>query len=181
MKTEDNELTWQFFPRNVGSNESLNDVLKVFQDAYPEMKSQENQGQASNLALHKLGEGLQEIGFAVELGKKTKQKIAIPVLYKEKGQPQKSFFADAYNAVTKTVIEVEAGRAIANNQVLKDFFEACVMDRVEYLVLAVRNVYEFGKKHTKSDDFRKTYDFFDTFFTSNRVQIPLKAILLIGY
>jgi len=181
MKSETQELTWQFFPRNVGSNDNLNEVLKVFQAAYPDMRSEENQGQESNLALHKLGQGLEQIGFAVETGKKENQKISIPVLYKEKGQPQKSFYADAYNAVTKTVIEVEAGRAIANNQVLKDFFEACVMDRVEYLVIAVRNVYVAGKHHTRSDDFRKSYEFFDTFFTSNRVQIPLKAILLIGY
>ena len=53
----------------------------------------------------------------------------------------KSFFADALSNDGRIVIEVEAGRATENNQFLKDIFEASMMFDVEYLVLAVRNVY----------------------------------------
>lgn len=75
----------------------------------------------------------------------------------------------------KIVIEVEAGRATENNQFLKDLFQACMMFNVEYLVLAVRNEY---RSH---NDFEIIYTFLETLYISNRIHLPLKGILLIGY
>lgn len=46
-----------------------------------------------------------------------------------------------YHKETKTVVEVEAGRALTNYQFLKDLFEACMMNKAEFLVVAVRNSY----------------------------------------
>lgn len=54
---------------------------------------------------------------------------------------EKSFNADAFSQETRVVIEVEAGRAFMNNQFLKDLFQACMMQNVDYLVIAVRNLY----------------------------------------
>ena len=73
------------------------------------------------------------------------------------------------------MLEVEAGRAVTNYQFLKDLFQACVMDEVDYLGLAVRKVYK------SSADFDKVYDFLDTLYTSGRLRLPLKGVLLIGY
>ena len=70
---------------------------------------------------------------------------------------------------------MEAGRATENNQFLKDIFEACMMFDVEYLVLAVRNEYRTHK------DFDKIYQFLETLYISNRLHLPLKGVLLIGY
>ena len=75
----------------------------------------------------------------------------------------------------RIVIEVEAGRATENNQFLKDLFQACMMFNVEYLVIAVRNIY---RNH---NDFEIIYTFLETLYISNRIQLPLKGILLIGY
>ena len=58
---------------------------------------------------------------------------------------------------------------------LKDIFEACMMFDVEYLVLAVRNVY---RSHA---DFEIIHTFLETMYISNRIKLPLKGILLIGY
>lgn len=77
---------------------------------------------------------LEEIGFRVETGKKLEEKIDVPVLFGENNTVDKSFFADAISGDGKIVIEVEAGRALANNQFLKDIFQACMMFDVEYLV-----------------------------------------------
>ena len=57
----------------------------------------------------------------------------------------------------------------------KDIFEACMMFDVEYLVLAVRNEYRTHK------DFDKIYQFLETLYISNRLHLPLKGVLLIGY
>jgi hypothetical protein len=73
------------------------------------------------------------------------------------------------------VLEVEAGRAVVNNQFLKDFFQACMMIDIDYLGIGVRMGYR-GKR-----DFEIVETFFDTFYTSQRMQSPLKGILVVGY
>ena len=88
---------------------------------------------------------------------------------------EQRFDADAYNEEKGIVVEVEAGRAVTNYQFLKDLFEACVMSDVNYLVIAVRNEYR------NSLDFEKVITFFNTLYTSNRLQLPLKGVLIIGY
>ena len=55
---------------------------------------------------------------------KTKNnKIIVPVLFGKNGKPDKTFNPDAYHPELGIVIEIEAGRAIINNQILKDFFQ----------------------------------------------------------
>jgi hypothetical protein len=49
------------------------------------------------------------------------------------------------------------------------------MFNVDYLILAVRNDYR------GSDDFQKIYTFLETLYISNRLRLPLKGVLLIGY
>jgi hypothetical protein len=87
----------------------------------------------------------------------------------------RSFDADAYHAETRTVLEIEAGRAFTNYQFLKDLFQACMMVDVDYLAIAVRHVY----KGTK--DFAKVTLFFDTLYASRRLALPLNGVLVIGY
>lgn len=83
----------------------------------------------------------------------------------------------------KIVIEVEAGRAVFNNQFLKDIFQACMMFEVEYLVIAVLNEYHFKVNGSErvSHDYDSIRTFLETLYVSNRLQLPLKGILLIGY
>ncbi|MEL0454999.1 hypothetical protein WJN01_02075 [Flavobacteriaceae bacterium SZ-1-7] len=130
---------------------------------------------SSNEVLEFLRKPLENIGFKVEKGKSKKSKIHVPVLFGLNNQIDKSFNADAVSADGKIVIEVEAGRAVANNQFLKDIFQASMMFQVEYLIIAVRNEYR------GSDDFSKIYAFLETLYISNRMELPIKGILLIGY
>jgi len=70
---------------------------------------------------------------------------------------------------------VEAGRAVVNNQFLKDFFEACMMQDVDYVVIAVRNDYR------GNNDFEAVCAFFEALYASQRMILPLKGVTLIGY
>jgi hypothetical protein len=99
----------------------------------------------------------------------------VPVLFGLNGKVSKSFDADAYHPDEGFVIEIEAGRAVSNYQFLKDLFQACMMHDVSYLAIAVRNSYR------TSNDFEKVQSFFDTLYASNRLTLPLKGILIIGY
>lgn len=165
---------FQFFPRSQGISNEMQNIIDCF-IACEDKISSSDFTYDSNAVLEILREPLEKIGFVVEKGKSKESKIQVPVLFGLNNQIDKSFNADAVSGDGKIVIEVEAGRAVANNQFLKDIFQASMMFKVEFLVIAVRNDYR------NSDDFSKIYSFLETLYISSRLQLPLKGILLIGY
>lgn len=169
-------IDWQYYPKSDSLPQYLGLVIKAFENNYKELDSSKHKKLESNKALHILRKELEAIGFAVESGKRREQKIRVPVLFGKKGVAQKSFDADAYNKEAKTVLEVESGRGVTNNQFLKDLFQACVMHDVDYLAVAVRNIYRNSNR-----DFETVINFLDTLYASGRLRLPLKGILIIGY
>lgn len=159
------------------------DVIGAFEEVEAELSSLKNNHLIggggtetySNTVLEKVSKGLINIGFKVEIGKKKGEKIHIPVLFGECGKPLQSFDADAYHPEKKFVLEVEAGRAVTNYQFLKDYFQACVMVDVDYLAIAVRQLYR------NKNDYETVISFFDTLYASGRFQSDLKGVLIIGY
>lgn len=53
------------------------------------------------------------------------------------------------------------------------------MHNIDYLIIAVRNIYK--TKSSKSKDFEKIMSFIDTLYASEKLVLPLKGILIIGY
>lgn len=137
--------------------------------------SSTKQEQHSDAVMARLRPALEKLGFRVEKGKSGEDKIVVPVLFGRKGKVLKCFNADAYSPSSGWVLEIEAGRAVDNNQFLKDIFQASMMHDVLHLAIAVRN------KYRNSDDFAKIENFLETLYVSGRLQLPLKGILLIGY
>ena len=164
----------QVFPRNIGINENLKRIKDCFVKAEEQIKSPENK-LSSNEVLHILRPQLIAADMTVEEGKIKANKITVPVLFGINDKIELSFNADGLSTDRKIVLEVEAGRAVDNHQFLKDIFQASMMIGVEYLVLAVRNNYR------GQEDFLIIYKFLETLYISNRIQLPLKGILLIGY
>lgn len=169
------QILWQHFPKHSPCPEFLRQVVTAFEDVSEDIASQDNVGQASNDALAKVRGGLEQLGFLVETSKKNDGKIKVPVLYGANGKVEKSFEADAFHKDNKTVVEVEAGRGVTNYQFLKDLFQACVMQDVDHAVIAIRQDYR------GSDDFQKVITFVETIYASNRLVLPLKSLLIIGY
>lgn len=167
-------LKYQFFPRSIAVTQDIATVIECFQRNFEKIDSS-NRNYSSNQVLEILRKDLSEQSIRVETGKKEDEKIKVPVLFGLNNKIDKSFNADALSNDGKIVIEVEAGRAVANNQFLKDIFQASMMFGVEYLVIAVRNDYRGG------DDFQKIYTFIETMYISSRITLPLRGILLIGY
>lgn len=167
-------IKFQFFPRSQGITAEIEAVIDCFRNVEGEIGSASKK-LPSDEVLATLRHGLEALGFKVESGKSSDKKIGVPVLFGQDNKIDKSFNADAVSADGRIVIEVEAGRAVVNNQFLKDIFQACMMFEVEYLVIAVRNLYR------KSDDFSRICTFLETLYISNRLKLPLKGILLIGY
>lgn len=167
-------INFQFYPKNKQITHDLKSVVDVFKANVTKFESPKFTLE-SNEVLNHVANDLKNIGYRVETSKKSSDKILVPVLYGLNGQMEQRFDADAYNEEKGIVVEVEAGRAVTNYQFLKDLFEACVMSDVNYLVIAVRN------KYRNSLDLKKVITFFNTLYASNRLQLPLKGVLIIGY
>lgn len=167
-------IRYQFFPRSRGITPDIKNVIDCFVEVNDKIDSSFN-NLSSNDVLRELNISLTKLGFKVETSKSKDDKINVPVLFGFDNKIDKAFNADALSEDGKIVIEVEAGRATENNQFLKDIFQACMMFEVEYLIIAVRNIY---RKH---NDFEIVHTFLETLYISNRLHLPLKGIVLIGY
>ena len=167
-------IEWQLFPKNLSCPDHLKEIISIFEKQLDDIDSLSHELK-SNDVLAYIADGLVSLGYDVETSKKSEDKITVPVLFGKNGKLEKSFDADAYSHELKTVIEVEAGRAVANYQFLKDLFEACVMPDVDYCVIAVRRNYR------GAEDFNKVITFMDTLYSSTRFVLPLKGVLIVGY
>lgn len=174
-------INFQFFPRSHGVTPKIREIIECFKTVDKEKDASVHLKSNDMLAL--VRPYLEQIGFTVETGKAKDKQIYVPVLFSENDEVDKSFAADALSYDHKIVIEVEAGRAVRNNQFLKDIFQACMMYEVEYLVIAVLNEYSFmnSGKQQVGYDYQAIKTFLETLYVSNRLQLPLKGILLIGY
>ena len=167
-------INYQLFPKSQQISSDLLAVVNTFQTCEKQISSQTKE-LSSNEVLAVLADGLEKNGFTIEKSKKKEDKIKIPVLFGRNGNLEKTFDADGVNLTTKTVIEVEAGQGVTNYQFLKDLFQACVMQDVDYAVIAVRNDYR------GSDDYSTVVSFIDTLYASQRLNLPLTGILIVGY
>ncbi len=167
-------VNWQYFPKSTEIPKHLLDVVEVFNNNFDRIGSHQHK-HSSNRVLEIIRKDLETIHYQVERSKKQNDKIKVPVLFGRNGSLEKYFDADGFNHESKTVIEVEAGRGVTNYQFLKDLFQACMMHDDENLVIGVRNTYSNRK------DFEVVNTFFDTLYASNRLSLPLKGILIIGY
>jgi hypothetical protein len=167
-------INWQYYPKRKEIPIHLKDVVDIF-ELKENLISSDMYNLHSNDVLEQVSLNLLELNYKVETSKKSTDKIMVPVLFGMNGKLEKYFDADAYNEELKTVIEVEAGRAVTNYQFLKDLFQACMMHEVDFLVIAVRNTY------SKNKDFQNVITFFNTLYASERLVLPLEGVLIIGY
>lgn len=164
------------FPENAAINPQIEKILLGFSQVKDEIDSQgENSRLHSNKVLALLRPHLLNAGMQVEAGKKKDQRIRIPVLLGLNNEEEKYFEPDAISEDRKIILEVEAGRAIDNNQFIMDIFKACMIEDVEYLVIAVR------KSYRHHNDFVKVCAYLKTLYASKRLKLPLEGVTIIGY
>lgn len=173
-------MEWQYFPRSSELPPHLEHLIEGLQSAFAAIKSS-GVHMVSNAALERLRQPLTSLGYEVEDPGPPKKRVRMPVLFGPNGSVEKSFDVDAFHAETGTVIEVEAGRAVVNHQFLKDLFEAIAIQDAKYLVIAVLSEYKPKSVKKPMHDFRTVTGFMETLYAADRVQLPLKGILIIGY
>ena len=167
-------INWSFFPKTDPLPKELKSSITVFESHFKTIDSSKNDLN-SNQVLAEVASNFIQLDYEVETGKKASEKIRVPVLFGNQGNVNQAFEVDGYHRENQIVLEIEAGRAYTNHQFLKDIFEASVMVDVNYLVLAVRTIYN------GHEDYKKITDWLDTLFITNRIKLDLKGILVIGY
>ena len=76
---------------------------------------------------------------------------------------------------------MEAGRALKGNAVYRDLIQTSLLVGVEFLALAVPLKYVYGKIKVTENSYLETKSILDAIYSSDRLQLPLRGILLIGY
>jgi hypothetical protein len=159
-------------------SELVRAIADVFTSEQPTIGTPPNKPQ-SDTVLKAVAPGLRSLGFTVETSKKSK--ISVPVLYGENGAVLKSFEVDAWHPEEKAVIEVEAGVAIDARKIYQDLFEAIAMPDVDFFCVAVQNAYHPARKNVAFDDFNRAKSIFDSLFAGDRLRLPLRTVMLLGY
>jgi hypothetical protein len=167
-------IRWILFPRSSRPVPAVEGLIGAFTSHFDLIDSSKH-NHHSNTVLAILSDSLIGLGYKIETGKQKDEKISVPVLFGLNGVIEKSFNADGFHPEEGVVLEVEAGRAVDNNQFLKDLFQACAMQDAKHLVICVRNDYR------GADDFSKVRSFFETLYVSNRIKLPLESVVLVGY
>lgn len=106
-------MKWSYYPQNKKIPNELLKIVSAFENNKNSISS-ELHTLKSDEVLSTVSTDLEKIGYVVEKSKQDEDKIKMPVLYGECGVPALNFEVDAFNIETKTVIEVEAGRAVTN-------------------------------------------------------------------
>ena len=146
------KIKYSTFPRTETPPGFVEEIVNVFREHESEISTLDlEKGLTSDEALKILSDDLISIGFAVEVSKKKKDKIARPVFYGENGIPTVKYEVDGYHTEWKCGIEIEAGRAWKGNAVYRDLIQAIVMVEVDYLCLAVPNTYKYAIDNISKD------------------------------
>jgi hypothetical protein len=158
-------------------------ITKAFEDARQQLDSREAPGLTSNAALAVLRPSLEEIGFQVEAGKKTSDRIRKPVLFGDEGTEALAYEVDAFNEELGIAMEVEAGRGALGNADYRDLIQTSLLVDARFLVLAVVLEYHFkvGGKPRIARSYRDTHARLDAIYASERLALPLEGVLLVGY
>jgi hypothetical protein len=170
---------WKFYPSRSEPPAWVPGVVAAFAATGAEIDSRTNHGVTSDAALAVLRPGLVSLGFEVESGKTKAGRIKRPVLFGEMGRPHLAYEIDGFHSGHGIVLEVEAGRGAANNADYRDLVRTSLIVDADYLVLAMMLQYKAGTTVVRS--YERTREQIDAIYESERLRLPFRGVLLIGY
>ena len=176
-------IRFSTFPRTQAPPQFVPDLIERFERHEPDIgTSHQEKGLTSDALLAVLRPDLIDLGFHVEAGKRTKDKIMRPVFFGENAQPGLQYQIDAWHPKWLAGLEIEAGRAWKGNAVYRDLVQALVMVDMEHLILAVPQLYRYKTKgrETLSHDYNNTVAVAQALYAHSRVAMPFR-LRVIGY
>jgi hypothetical protein len=88
---------------------------------------------------------------------------------------------DGFHDGLGIALEVEAGRACNSNAVHRTIFRAALLLDAQYLALLVPSAYKPPSVKKAVNAYENTRALLDAIYTSQRLHLPFKGVLLIGY
>ena len=176
-------ILYSTFPRTEPPPEFVSSLVQAFIDHESSISTLgREKGLTSDAVLSELRVDLQAIGFEVERGKATADKIKRPVFFGENGVPGLQYEGDAFHPVWRCGLEIEAGRAWLGNAVYRDLIQALVMVNLDFLALAVPNGYRRKSlgRNVVSKDYENTCAVAESLYAHSRLRMPY-GLVVIGY
>ena len=176
-------LRFSTFPRTKAPRDHVQSVVKVFEEHLPKIGTVKlKKGLTSDGVLSVLRDDLVDLGWHVERGKRTEEKVKRPVFFGENAVPDLQYEVDAWHADWRSGMEVEAGRAWMGNAVCRDLIQALVMVDMEFLFLAVPQSYKYNSvgRETISRDYENTIAVVEALYGHSRIRMPFD-LCVIGY
>ena len=176
--------TWSYYPRNVRPPEWALRFVQVVAGSESHISTVDKKtGIDSDGVLQHISPGLITLGYDVESGKSHAQKIFRPVLFGENGASRVQYEIDAFHDEFGIAVEVEAGRGAAGNADYRDIVRTSLILDAQYMALLMPQRYRTtsgGKEHT-IPAYEKTNGQLDAIYASQRLVLPFKGVLLVGY
>jgi hypothetical protein len=172
---------WAWFPRQDPPPSWVAEFVQVFTDERPQIDSKNHKGLTSDQLVAVVRDRLMTQGWIVEEGKQASQKIHRPVLFGDNGEVRVRQEIDGWHPELGIVMEMESGRGWMGNAVYRDIVRASLIADAKYLVIGIRQFYEYGKNDVSRNDFISTRDLFDSIYASGRLRLPFEGVLVIGW
>lgn len=174
---------WTYYPTRDRPPDWVHDFVEVVDQVRPAIDSAKVSGLGSDKVLAHLRPGLEALGYRVERGKKTNQKIELPVLFGEQGEPRVRYQVDGVHEGLGVLLEVEAGRGAANNAAYRDIIRAALIVDARFLALGMMSEYRSLNKGKESiiRSYAQTKEQLDAMYASERLRLPFEGVLLFGY
>lgn len=176
-------IRFSVFPRTASPPGFVSEVVKLFDVRHDFIGTVAlEKGLTSNEVLAELRAGLVGLGFEVERGKRSDEKIRRPVFFGENAVPSLQYEIDAWHPQWLAGLEIEAGRAWMGNAVYRDLVQALVMVDLSHLIIAVPNIYRYKNdgRDASSNDYANTVAVADALYGHSRLTMPF-SLTVIGY
>jgi hypothetical protein len=176
--------SWDYFPRNVRPPEWVEPFIENVRAVEQSISTVERKtGLDSDRVLQELAVGLRELGFAVESGKKAAERIRRPVLFGSNGHAEVSYEIDAFHDTHGIVVEVEAGRGARGNATYRDIIRTSLIVDAKYLALLLPVAYRHvsSGREVSVRAYKDCADLLSALYASQRLPLPFRGVLLVGY
>jgi len=173
---------WKHYPLNSRPPEWVTEVVNVVNRAELRISTvAAHTGLSSDEVLGELRPGLEALGFEVESGKRSGQKVERTVLFGENGRPEVKYDIDAFNDYLGIAVEVEAGRGAQNGADYRDIVRTSLILDAKFLVLIQPFAYWSNEAAKPKYAYASSRAQLDAIYASRRLRLPFEGILLIGY
>ena len=177
------QVRFSTFPRTQTPPAFVAGVVDVFERHSGKIgTAQTEKGLKSDQVLAVLRPDLVVLGFDVEAGKRTEDKIKCPVFFDKNAQPELQYEIDAWHPEWRTGLEVEAARAWMGNAIYRDLIQALFMVEMDHLLLAVPQAYHYKSRERviTSKDYEKNLPVAQALYGHSRITMPF-SLCVIGY